>query len=61
MIVFVPEVTVVMPCVDEPELLVTCIQDAKGVFQNSGIAGEVVIAVNGKRQHGRFFRPRPFL
>lgn len=44
---FGPEVTVVMPCLNEAETLATCIQEAMAAFQDSGIAGEVVIADNG--------------
>ncbi|MCX7389037.1 MAG: glycosyltransferase [Planctomycetales bacterium] len=44
---FAPEVTVVMPCLNEAETLAICIQEAMAAFQDSGIAGEVVIADNG--------------
>jgi len=44
---FAPEVTVVMPCLNEAETLAPCIQEAMGAFRDSGIAGEVVIADNG--------------
>ena len=44
---FAPEVTVVMPCLNEAETLATCIQEAMTAFQDSGIAGEVIIADNG--------------
>ena len=44
---FAPEVTVVMPCLNEAETLATCIQEAMAAFQDGGIAGEVVIADNG--------------
>ena len=44
---FAPEVTVVMPCLNEAETLATCIQEAMTALQDSGIAGEVIIADNG--------------
>jgi glycosyltransferase involved in cell wall biosynthesis len=42
-----PEVSVVMPCLNEAETLATCIQKAQGFFSREGIVGEVVIADNG--------------
>jgi len=44
---FTPEVTVVMPCLNEAETLATCIQEAMAAFECNGIAGEVIIADNG--------------
>ncbi|HQX50103.1 MAG TPA: glycosyltransferase [Planctomycetaceae bacterium] len=44
---FAPEVTVMMPCLNEAETLATCIKEAMDAFQDSGISGEVVIADNG--------------
>ena len=44
---FAPEVTVLMPCLNEAETLASCIQEAMAAFHDRGIAGEVVIADNG--------------
>ena len=44
---FGPEVSVVMPCLNEAETLGICIREAMAAFQESGIDGEVVIADNG--------------
>ncbi len=43
----VPEVSVVMPCLNEAETLAVCIRKALEAFARSGIAGEVVVADNG--------------
>lgn len=42
-----PELTVVMPCLNEADTLATCIQKAQRSFAEHGIAGEVVVADNG--------------
>jgi len=42
-----PEVSVVMPCLNEAETLATCIEKAQRGFRQHGIHGEVVIADNG--------------
>lgn len=42
-----PELTILMPCLNEAETLALCIQKARGFLQESGIAGEVLIADNG--------------
>lgn len=42
-----PELSVVMPCLNEAETLATCIRKALKSFDKCGIAGEVVIADNG--------------
>ncbi|MFT6414996.1 MAG: glycosyltransferase involved in cell wall biosynthesis [Gammaproteobacteria bacterium] len=42
-----PELSVVMPCLNEAETLAICIQKAQGFFVREGVAGEVVIADNG--------------
>ncbi|MGA2552253.1 MAG: glycosyltransferase family 2 protein [Burkholderiaceae bacterium] len=41
------ELTILMPCLNEAETVVTCIQKAQGFLSRSGIAGEVVVADNG--------------
>ncbi len=41
------ELTVVMPCLNEAETVVTCVRKANGFLSASGISGEVVVADNG--------------
>jgi len=43
----VPEVTVLMPCLNEAETLATCVRKALASLESLGIAGEVLIADNG--------------
>lgn len=55
-----PEVTVVIPCLNEAKTLPGCIEKALEAFRTSGIRGEVLISDNGStdgsielaRQHG---------
>jgi len=42
-----PEVSVVMPCLNEAETLATCIGKARGSLQRLGVDGEVLVADNG--------------
>ncbi len=42
-----PELSVVMPCLNEAETLAVCIKKAQSFFEREGIAGEVIIADNG--------------
>ena len=42
-----PEVSVVMPCLNEADTLETCIRKALAAFEASGIRGEVIVADNG--------------
>jgi glycosyltransferase involved in cell wall biosynthesis len=42
-----PQLTVVLPCLNEIDTLGICIQKAQRAFQVNGIAGEVVVADNG--------------
>jgi hypothetical protein len=42
-----PEVSVVIPCLNEAETLPACIAAVQRVFRQFGIAGEVVVADNG--------------
>jgi len=42
-----PEVSVVIPCLNEERTLGACIDKALGAFKESGITGEVVVADNG--------------
>jgi len=42
-----PRVSVVIPCLNEAENIVQCVQGALKVLQENGIAGEVIVADNG--------------
>ncbi len=42
-----PELTVVMPCLNEAETLETCIGKAQRALREANIAGEVIVADNG--------------
>jgi glycosyltransferase involved in cell wall biosynthesis len=42
-----PELSIVMPCLNEAETLATCIRKAQGYLTRSGVSGEVVIGDNG--------------
>ncbi len=42
-----PELSVVMPCLNEAQTIGTCIRKAQASFERLGIAGEVVVADNG--------------
>lgn len=42
-----PELTVLMPCLNEARTVGRCVQAAMGFFERSGIRGEVVVADNG--------------
>ncbi len=42
-----PEVSIVMPCLNEAETLATCIKKAQSFFERENINGEVIIADNG--------------
>jgi glycosyltransferase involved in cell wall biosynthesis len=42
-----PEVSVVMPCLNEADTLATCVDKAHAALRSAGIHGEVVVADNG--------------
>ena len=42
-----PEVSVVMPCLNEAETLAVCVRKARQALQEEGIDGEVIVADNG--------------
>ena len=42
-----PEVSVVIPCLNEADTLATCIEKASTALRESGISGEVIVADNG--------------
>ena len=41
------ELTILMPCLNEAETLAVCIRKANAFLEQSGVAGEVVVADNG--------------
>lgn len=43
----VPEVSIVMPCLNEADTLAACIEKALRALRESQIAGEVIVADNG--------------
>jgi glycosyltransferase involved in cell wall biosynthesis len=42
-----PELSIVMPCLNEADTLATCIKKAQRALRDNGIDGEVIIADNG--------------
>src|SRR5688500_15070115 len=42
-----PELSIVMPCLNEAETLGTCINKAQRALRENNIAGEIIIADNG--------------
>ena len=42
-----PEVSVVIPCLNEADTLASCLGKAKRALQQAGIAGEIIVADNG--------------
>ena len=42
-----PELSVVMPCLNEAQTIAICIRKAQDSFERIGISGEVVVADNG--------------
>lgn len=42
-----PELTILMPCLNEAETLAVCIRKARSFLERSGVDGEVMIADNG--------------
>lgn len=42
-----PELSIVMPCLNEAETLALCVRKAKAFLSDHGIAGEVIVADNG--------------
>jgi glycosyltransferase involved in cell wall biosynthesis len=43
----VPELTILMPCLNEAETLAVCIEKARRGLQRAGVVGEVLVADNG--------------
>jgi len=42
-----PELTILMPCLNEAETLATCIKKAKGFLLENQVLGEILVADNG--------------
>jgi len=42
-----PELTILMPCLNEAETLAVCVDKARSYLDRSGVVGEVVVADNG--------------
>lgn len=42
-----PELTILMPCLNEAETVATCVRKARGFLERTGIEGEVLVADNG--------------
>ena len=43
------EVSILMPCLDEAETIVACVEEAQAALRAAGVVGEVVVADNGSR------------
>jgi hypothetical protein len=43
----VPELSIVMPCLDEAATVAACVRKARGFLERAGIEGEVLVADNG--------------
>src|SRR5690242_19350762 len=41
------EVSIVMPCLNEAEILAACIRKAQGAIEKQGLAAEIIVADNG--------------
>jgi glycosyltransferase involved in cell wall biosynthesis len=48
-----PEVSVVIPCLNEADTLATCIEKASAAFRAGGVSGEVIVADNGSTDGSR--------
>ena len=48
-----PELSIVMPCLNEAETLATCIEKAQRALARHGIEGEVIVADNGSTDGSR--------
>ena len=42
-----PEVSLVMPCLNEAETVAVCIQKARACLADNGVSGEIIVADNG--------------
>jgi glycosyltransferase involved in cell wall biosynthesis len=53
-----PELSIVMPCLDEAETLGACIAKARRFLADSGVRGEIVVADNGSTDGSRAIAER---
>src|SRR5688572_21743184 len=53
-----PEVSVVMPCLNEADTLEACITKAQRVLREHGIQGEVIVADNGSTDESQAIASR---
>ena len=53
-----PELTILMPCLNEAATVGTCVAKARGFLERSGIDGEVLIADNGSDDGSRMLAER---
>lgn len=49
----VPEVSIVIPCLNEAETIETVVREARDALSASGIAGEIIVADNGSTDGSR--------
>src|SRR5689334_9939170 len=42
-----PEISIVIPCLNEAETITECIEDAKRTLLQNNISGEIIVADNG--------------
>jgi hypothetical protein len=52
------EVSIVMPCLDERETIVGCVEEAKAAIVAAGVRGEVVVADNGSTDGSQLLAER---
>lgn len=50
-----PELTILMPCLDEAATIRSCVAKARGFLERTGIDGEVLVADNGSSDGSRAF------
>jgi len=50
-----PELTILMPCLDEAATIRSCVAKARGFLERTGIDGEVLVADNGSSDESRAF------
>src|SRR4051812_4195985 len=48
-----PEVSVVMPCLNEQDTIEFCVREARDAIDGAGLSGEVVVADNGSTDNSR--------
>jgi glycosyltransferase involved in cell wall biosynthesis len=48
-----PELTILMPCLNEAETIATCVKKASSYLSKSNIRGEILVADNGSTDSSR--------